>query len=470
MPITVTDLIKPTMKEYKITPNNNNDYPYKSLLLFVILSLISDKSALRKIDLDVSNYKSDTLKKQIIQCLNKITDIDTIFTDIDNSSILESLSINNDAFLTRRTFPILYQLLFSSFYNYLGLSSLTIESFDKRTKTLIGFNNYINFDFKLDENQRARNFLPLKDSDAEIKLLKINYSNKFITGQHDYPDFIIVNEWDNKDNIDERLYNLASDCDILNNDTYNRNRITLFGNQEYKLISCISTNYTKSSDKTPIKDKHNVIYLLDETFNINTYTNREFNLEKIKPGYIYPAKTTENIKCDKIYRLLQDPRYPNYEYSFLDNKCDIDLSKNYTDGALNFSLKQGNRILIYYKTSKITEPAKGPPVAPKGPPAAQKGPPKVASPPKYEINFNPNIDDNFGIDASIDKDLNNYLKVIRFKEYINDYKRKINNYYNISTNHLAKKIIDDISDDIYENYNKQLKKNTDELLKRKGIV
>ena len=457
MPQTVSDLTKPNT-DYKINPIIYNDKMYKSILLFAILSLIADKNAFRKIDLkDIigsSHPPPNTLKTKIKQCLNDIRKVNDIFSEIDEASVLPSLNINNDRFITYGKRYILSQLLLSSIYKYLNLSCLTIESFNNRNKTLIGFNNYIDF-----EKEITKGGIQLNNNKAHKELLKRDYSNDAISKLKNYPDFIIVNEWKDKNDIYTELYDIADDCDILNKETYNKNRISIFDNQEYKLISCISTNYTKSPDKEDKNKNHNVIYLIDETYNFNTYGNYIFKLEKKTTGFLYSATKIEDVKCDKIYKLKQDPKYSGYEYSFENNKCDINNS-DYKVGGLNFSTKTGNRIFIYYRTGKsyLPQPAQPPVALPVvapavvAPPAEQPGT-KTSQQSPPQVKSRDSID-NF---VSIDNDFKKYLKEIKFKNYLNYIKKKINNYYYYSSRKLATKIVEDNNDEIYKENNDMMK-------------
>jgi uncharacterized protein YbcV (DUF1398 family) len=470
MPRTVSDLLR--LKEgYSIKPLNMNDEFYRSLILFSILSLISDKLALRKVDFnDIKGSvpPPNTLKTTMKQSLNDITTINETIQKISPKIIKSSLHINDSHFVKYGNEFILIQLLLSSFYKFLDLSCLTIESIDNRKKTLIGFNNYIEYDKEIIKNK-----IPINGNIYKKELLAKEYSSHQISKLGNYPDFIIVNEWENEQDIDKELYNIATDCDILNNNSADKQVLKLFGNQEYKLITCISTNYTILPEKRD-KSKHNVIYFIDENFNINTYTNREYESEKKIPGFIFQGKTIENVKCDKIYQLKLDQKYKykGYEYAFENDKCDVNLS-DYKDKTLNFSLLKGNRTLIYYrKNNTEVQPAKivstvHQIVAPRPQlPVSPKTAPIKEQPVKKKTKSPDSLSSLSGV-VSVDNDFKKYLKEINFKDYLNDFKTRIHNYYNKSSHNLANKIIDDNNDNIHKENNDILKDKLQEILKTK---
>jgi len=468
MPQSVPEIVKYQNGIHNnIKPINNKDEFQRSLLLFTILSLLSDRLALRKInfdDLKGSVSASPSLKKIMKQCLNNAFIINETIDKISPKTIKSSLNIKNSHYEKYGNKFILFQLLLSSFYKYLGLSCLTIESFENRKKTLIGFTNYIEYDKEIIKDR-----IPIDGNDYKKKLLATEYSSNKISKLQTYPDFIIVNEWENKDQIDKELYDIADECDTLNG-TANNYVLKLFDNQEYKLITCISTNYTIPPENDN-KSKHNVIYFIDDNFNVYTYTNREFEFEKKTPGFIFQGTKIEDVKCDKIYPLKLDDKYKykGYEYYFDNDKCDIKLSE-YKDKKLNFSLFKGNRILIYYRITKTdVAPAK---IASTGPPAVVPVvvPVVVPAPVAKEPAKKPDSVSSLSGIVSLDTDFKKYLKEIKFKEYLNYFKTKIHNYYIKSSQNLANKIIDDDNDNIYKENNDILKDKLRGIVKTKDDI
>jgi hypothetical protein len=406
MPRTINELIKPKL-DFKINPIDFYDQYHKPLLLFVILSLISNKHAIKKINFDdikTPYSPKEDLKIKIKRCINDITILNNIIVDIKPTTIVEELGISNSFFVNYGEKFILIQLLLRSFYNYLGLSCMTIESFDSRKNTYIGFNNYI--DFKKDINKGK---LPIINSEKYLELLNKDYSSDKL---QDYPDILIVNEWENDSEIEQELSDVVEQCNILNERTYNKLKINVFDNQEYELMTCISTNYKiPPQTKYDKSKKHNVIYFRDEMNNIYTYANRVYEFEKLNPGVFYNTKKIENIKCDKIYQLKPDDKYPGYDYSFLNDKCDIVLS-DYNNDALNFSLFEGSRTFIYYRKSTYTP-----------------------------------VENN---DILIDDNSKKYLKEIKFSEKLDEIKKIINSFYNKSTETLALQIITENDNKIHQ--------------------
>jgi len=450
---TVGNLVK-NQSINNITPVLFNKDYVKPIVLFTILSLNANRNAFKLMNLNEITRYPDLLSSRIKSGILDITKINEIINSITYDEINDVMKLKFSNFEKYGNQFIQPQILLSEFYKYLGLNYLIIESFENRTKHLIGFSNYLKFNTKLE----------LITNKAERTLLTEKYKNLNITKLETYPDFLIVNEWENNYYIDGQLYDYPDKCDILDGGvTMDKFIYTLFGKQQYRLISCIATNYVDPPEIlddrfVPYKvdfdnlNKHTIIYLVDENGAVYVHTNREFSFNTPTKGFIYTGNKKTELVCNKIYQLPRDDTY-TYEFAFNKEKCELKKGV-YDNTTFNFSMKRGNRTFIYYKQKEIIQqPPKAQQPQPQQPPPPQQ-PQKQKDPTK--VRKPDSISSLSGV-VSIDNDLKKHLKSINFKEYLNDFKARINKFYSKSSANLASKIIDDNNDDILKENNDMLK-------------
>jgi len=443
---TIANLVK-NQSINDITPYLFNKDLDKSILLFTILSLNPNRSAFKLMNLNDIIISPNLLSSKIKSCINDITKINEFMKTITYAEIKDFIDLTFFNFSKFGNQYILPQILLSEFYKNLGLKYLIIESFNNRTNNLIGFSNYIKFNKKFE----------LITNQAEKTLIKEKYKNFNISKLETYPDFLIVNEWENNYYIDKELYEYPDKCDILDGKNMDKFTYKLFEKHQYKLISCIATNYTDPAEKLdeqnrPHKinldniNKHTIIYLIDENNSVYVYTNREFSYNIQRKGYIFTENKKIDLVCNKIYQLPKDDTY-KYEFSFNKEKCELKKGA-YENSTFNFSMKKGNRTFIYFRQPQ-------PPVAPPPAPPVVVPAPGTKDPHKSppQVKSRDSID-NFG---SIDNELKKYLKEIKFKDNLNEIKKKINYYYYNSSRKLATKIVEDNNDEIYKENNNIMK-------------
>jgi hypothetical protein len=462
--LTVGNLVK-NQSINNITPILFDKDLVKPIVLFTILSLNPNRNAFKLMNLNDITRSPDLLSSRIKSSIVDITKLNELMKTLTYDEINEYTKLKFSYFEKFGYQFIQPQILLSEFYKYLGLNYLIIEAFDNRTNNLIGFSNYINFSKKLE----------LITNKAEKTLLKEKYKNFNISKLENYPDFLIVNEWENNYYIDKELYEAPDKCDILDGINMDKFTYTLFGKQQYKLISCIATNYIDPPKKLddaniPYKidfdnlNKHTVIYLIDENNSVYVHINRDFSYNTQTKGFIFTGNKKTNVVCNKIYQLPRDDTYA-YEFAFNKEKCELKKGV-YDDTTFNFSMKKGTRTFIYYKQKEIVQPT------PKA-----KTPPKVKTPPKDKptvkkpgdtIKASNSLSSLSGA-VSINNDFKRYLKEIKFTAYLNDFKERITKYYSKSYNNLINKIITDSNNDIYEENNKILKNKLFNMLKKDDI-
>jgi len=391
-------------------------YDIKSLLLYSILSLASNKKILELVN---KNFITITKTKRFIRnsflyhFFNIFTKIDALnanFLHMNSDDIYNELRIHKSSFNYFSTYFIHPQIFSPQFYEYLNLISLTIEDFGANDKK-IGFYNYIDFsqDFKINKGNYYNYGLSLVQNEVEYSLKLATLDSKeqkdietrYNKSINTYPELLIINNWEDDLHIDKTLYDKASKCEIeYKIDDKDFTKLTI-GKQEYKLISVISTNYSTALKKfdtnNPIpqpiikKDinpnKHSVIYLFDDNKKVYTYNNYSY-YQNTGLGIILGLAPNQH-PCLKI-KDITSYNDNDFRYKLKINSCDVDEINNDDDEktGLNFSPFKGTRTSIYVRIDKSTVPAKPVPAKPGSLAAviAARSAPTAAAPGSVAVN------------------------------------------------------------------------------------
>jgi hypothetical protein len=508
LPISVSVLVRSTnyIQNIKSVPEKNSSGFIA--FFFAILSLISNKGLLNDVKftdeikaLAISSENTDfankDLKTLLLCCLYNIRNIETILSEVGSYPYHRVVATPTLPFLAKQQNPILYNtaeelynelniyykilskpylralghtITLPNIYKYMGLKTLVIESFKNRTETYIGFNNYIDFKKPTPPQNMLRRLVPGKDVEVDtpeslnnldyFNLLNLRESTKYLSKfPNEQPQYIIINEWDeiNTDEVNKYLTkfkDIAGTSDILKSKDINNLSLMLFDETaEYKLLSCISTNYIdkshfdklSNSDKFEYLNDKSVIFFLDENNKVYTYPNIN---RKIVKQTIFRGNIEQDEPCNQIVSLpggnsFKSPGVFSNEVDYLlsiDTKTDCFYylaDKKYYEDYYNFSMTKGNRVYIYCKVSNSQKVANA--QKQKDDPKKQTGDHTFTVGKKQDAF---NIMEHQISDLSAEEDnAKTLLTEIGFNKTLIDIKSNIAKYYTKTSDELIDKII-----------------------------